>query len=314
MVRLLLVVAALVLLTACAGGDDASLPTATPSPSATPTRTATPTPRPTRTPTPTPVPELDLSSSQPRQGGFLFVRLLHPGAASEAQVSFDGESYDMLTEGGTLYAVIGLSTIIEPGKYPLEVTAGGGSVASETVTVKATEFAREDITLPPDTAGLLNNQPAIEEEKQILQRVYSGFTPDRLWSGPWIVPVEGGTTNPFGLLRSINGGPATPHTGTDIAADATTPVAASASGRVAYTGYLFLRGQSVIIDQGAGVFSGYHHLQTTAVKEGQAITKGDLVGYVGQTGLVSGPHLHWEAIVNSVRVDPMLFTLGPIEP
>jgi murein DD-endopeptidase MepM/ murein hydrolase activator NlpD len=128
------------------------------------------------------------------------------------------------------------------------------------------------------------------------------------------MPADGPITNPFGLQRSINGGPFSPHSGTDIGAEDGTPVVAAAAGRVAFAGALYLRGNSVIIDHGAGVFSGYHHLESIAVAEEQVVEMGDLVGFVGATGLVSGPHLHWEAIIGGVRVDPTLWTFRSLEP
>jgi murein DD-endopeptidase MepM/ murein hydrolase activator NlpD len=77
---------------------------------------------------------------------------------------------------------------------------------------------------------------------------------------------------------------------------------------------MYLYGNVVIVDHGAGVFSGYNHLDSIAVTEGQAITIGDLVGFMGETGFVSGPHLHWEAIVGGARTDPLLWTQQAIDP
>ena len=219
----------------------------------------------------------------------------------------------MLSEGDRWFAVIGLGTGFAPGDYSVDVAAGE-ALASTTVSIGPGGFAQEAIELPAESVGLLSDAAAVEEENRILARAYAGFTPERLWSGAWIIPAQGPITDPFGLQRSINGGPFFPHTGTDIAAEAGTPVAAAASGRVALARPLHLRGNSVIIDHGAGVFSGYHHMDSIAVTEGQSVTVGDLVGYVGATGFVSGPHLHWEAIVHGVRIDPTFWTYGPVEP
>ncbi|HEU4760174.1 MAG TPA: peptidoglycan DD-metalloendopeptidase family protein [Dehalococcoidia bacterium] len=320
MFRLLVALGPLLLLAAvlACGGSQASAPTptvivearATPTPTAIPTATPTATPE----PSPTPAPTVEVAASFPQQGGFLLVRLLDPPPElSQATALFAGGSYAMLPEAGHWYALIGLGTDFPPGDYTVEVD-GSDALGSTTVTVGPGGFAEEYVDLPPETAGLLSDVAAIEEEKRLLANVYAGLTPERLWSGAWLLPAAGPITNPFGLQRSINGGPFSPHTGTDIAADAGAPVAASATGRVAFAGALYLRGNSVVIDHGAGVFSGYHHLQSVAVAEGQAVNAGDLIGYVGATGLVSGPHLHWEAIVGGVRVDPTLWTYGPVEP
>ncbi|MEE8369215.1 MAG: M23 family metallopeptidase [Dehalococcoidia bacterium] len=331
-VRTLLVLVCLFpLAAACLGGEGSAptpgvvirtlaptpVPTPTPSPTPTPTPTPvpTPTPSPTPSPSPTPAPVLDLAESFPRQGGFLLVRLVNPPPdLSEVAVHFAEGSYQMLPEGGRWFAVIGLSTSLIPGDSSLEVTAGGATLATAAVSVDAGGFAQEYIELPPESVGLLEDGEAIAQERITLAQVYAGLTLERPWSGAWIMPAAGPITNPFGLQRSINGGPFSPHTGTDIAADSGTPVAAAAGGQVAFAGLLYLRGNSVVIDHGAGVFSGYHHLESIAVAEGQAVAAGDLVGYIGETGLVSGPHLHWEAIIGSVRVDPTLWTFRSLQP
>ena len=104
------------------------------------------------------------------------------------------------------------------------------------------------------------------------------------------------------------------HRGIDFSAAEGTPVAAANAGRIAFVGDLALRGISIIIDHGAGVFSGYHHLSSTAVQEGQRVAKGDLVGYSGDTGQSTGPHLHWEIIVRGVEVDALAWTEREIGP
>ncbi len=309
---------AVLLLAACAGGQ-ASSPTEVPEPTAPPPEpseaftAAAPTDAPAPPPPPSPI--IDLSSSFPQQGGLLLVRLLNPPPdLSQASVDFAGRSYPLLPAGDRWYAYIGLGTDFAPGDYPLEVIGDSGPLAAAGVSVAAGGFGQEYVELPPDSAGLLTDPAAIEQERQTLARVYAGFTPERLWLGAWMLPAAGPITNPFGLQRSINGGPFSPHTGTDIAAEEGAVVVAAAGGRVGFAGPLYLRGNSVIIDHGAGVFSGYHHLSAIAVSEGQAVNQGDLMGYVGATGLVSGAHLHWEAIVGGVRVDPTFWIYAPVEP
>jgi murein DD-endopeptidase MepM/ murein hydrolase activator NlpD len=248
------------------------------------------------------------------------VRLLNPPLGlNEATVFFAGESYAMLPEGKrpdgpVWYALIGLGTDFAPGDYIVDVVAPLAELASTSVSIAAGGFAQEYVELPPESIDLLTDTPAVEAERQTLAQAYAGFTAERLWSGAWIIPAAGAITNPFGLQRSINGGPYFPHSGTDIAAEKGTPVAAAASGTVVLARALYLYGNAVVIDHGAGVFTSYNHLDSIAVSEGQSVTAGDLIGYMGETGFVNGPHLHWEAIVHGVRVDPTLWTYGPVEP
>jgi len=279
------------------------------------TATQTSTPEPTPEPTPPPAPAIDVSGSYARQGGFLLVRLLNPPAGlSDAKAEFNGGSYAMLPSGDRWFAVIGLGTDFAIGDYPIDVASEGTVLASGVLSVGDGGFQFESIELPPSSIDLLSDQAAIASERATLAEVYARFTPERRWAGAWIMPAPGPITNAFGLMRSINGGLYNPHTGTDIANEKGTPVVAAASGVVALARPMYLYGNVVVIDHGAGVFSSYNHLDSIAVMEGQAVTIGDLVGFMGETGFVSGPHLHWEAIIGGVRTDPTLWTLGPVEP
>jgi murein DD-endopeptidase MepM/ murein hydrolase activator NlpD len=172
----------------------------------------------------------------------------------------------------------------------------------------------ETITVPPNQSGLLD--PAVgQREEQIRSAVFAAFTPERLWTGSFTYPVSAPISSPYGIGRSYNGGPvASYHGGTDFGVDRGTPIVASAAGRVAFAGMLPIRGRSVIIDHGAGVFSGYHHLSQVSVVVGQPVAAGDLVGYSGASGLATGPHLHWEVIAGGVEVDPVLWTYEEIGP
>jgi murein DD-endopeptidase MepM/ murein hydrolase activator NlpD len=220
----------------------------------------------------------------------------------------------MLPSGDRWFAVIGLDTFFGIGDYPISASSGDTVLASGTLNVSDGGFQYESIDLPPSSIDLLTDQTAVANERATLAQMFSRFTPEQYWSGPWILPAPGTITDGFGLMRSINGAPYYPHTGTDIANATGTPVAAAASGVVALARPMYLYGNVVIVDHGAGVFSGYNHLDSIAVTEGQAVTIGDLVGFMGQTGFVSGPHLHWEAIVGGVRVDALLFTQQALDP
>jgi murein DD-endopeptidase MepM/ murein hydrolase activator NlpD len=198
------------------------------------------------------------------------------------------------------------------------LATGDGRAARQmqvSLTVTAVSFPVEYVQLSPDVASLLD--PAIVlEELDRRAAIYAAFTAERLWSGPFLLPVQGPTGGVYGAGRSYNGGPVTDyHRGTDIPAQEGTPVVAANTGRVAFAGDLAVRGRSVILDHGAGVFSAYHHLSELAVVQGQLVAKGDLVGAVGQTGLAEGPHLHWEIVVRGVEVDALRWTqteYGPV--
>lgn len=289
-------------------------PTPTPPPSPTlvpPTQlppTLTPVP-PTATPLP---PTLQLLPPQIPQGGFALVILNTPSTTATA--TFQGRQYPMLRSGERSWAMVGIGAFADPGLYPITVSytppgrAQTSIVASLGVVHK--DYPVVNIDLDAQTSALLA-QDIIQAELAKRATIYSGYTAQRLWAGPFARPNPGPLSSPYGEARSYNRGPVTDyHRGTDFVGDTGSPILAAAAGRVAFTGELKVRGNSVMIDHGAGVFTAYHHLSRIDAADGQSVAKGQLLGAMGATGLVTGPHLHWEVLVRGVEVDGQLWLDG----
>jgi murein DD-endopeptidase MepM/ murein hydrolase activator NlpD len=192
-----------------------------------------------------------------------------------------------------------------PGTYRIEFQAGG-VVHSASLRVVATERGRESLILPSDRRRLLEERLLVAERNRVL-RVCAEGPPEQLWQAAWRRPVEAErVTSIFGVLRSFNGGPfRTYHTGLDYGLPTGTPVFAPAPGVVGLAESLQVRGGAVILQHGMGVCSGYWHLSRITVQPGQRVSTGDLIGYVGNTGLSTGPHLHFEIRVHGIPTDPM---------
>jgi murein DD-endopeptidase MepM/ murein hydrolase activator NlpD len=145
----------------------------------------------------------------------------------------------------------------------------------------------------------------IAREREIVRATLRSITGTPLWHGAFIRPAEGRTTSPYGQRRLFNRELRSRHTGLDIDGDTGDPVYASNSGRVALSRDLFYSGNSVYIDHGLGFYTAYFHLSRREVTEGQWLEKGELIGRIGATGRVTGPHLHWGAYLQGVPVDPL---------
>ncbi len=210
------------------------------------------------------------------------------------------------------YAFIAVSMEQTPRKYDLDVFVWYDDTTRDTINtqveVDTGKFIKQDVTLGPDKAYLAD--PEIERnETAKLESIFAPVNETQLWdSKGFQLPIPGGTlTSPFGAFRTFNGILETRHTGWDIQATLGQPIMASAAGKVAYTGPMDIRGNFVAIDHGYGVYSTYSHFSQVQVTQGQTIAQGQVIGLVGNTGRTTGPHFHWEIIVNDTFVDSIQF-------
>ena len=118
-------------------------------------------------------------------------------------------------------------------------------------------------------------------------------------SSSLVWPASGPITSPYGMRWGSL------HPGIDIGAGMGAPIHAAASGRVILAGYSGGYGNLIVIDHGNGLATAYAHQSRLGVSVGQAVSQGDVIGYVGSTGFSTGPHLHFEVRVNGSPVDPM---------
>jgi len=263
---------------------------------------------------------------------FLAVSILPPVAAqgqtvqvlvqTEGEVSLSG-SYDgkpLLFVGaeGQYRTLIGIHPMAKPGSYPLDLKVVRGeqpvSVHSM-VQVAPGRFSVEDIPLTAETAQLL--EPSlVQAEAKRLVGVMTQVSLPGLWEAPFRFPLAGTPqiTAYFGTRRSYDGGPVNDyHSGVDLEASEGAPVHSPARGRVVLAEPLQVRGNAVIVDHGRGVMTGYWHLSQIDVQVGQQVDAGEGLGLVGNTGLSTGPHLHWELRIMGVQVDPLQWVRENIE-
>ena len=150
----------------------------------------------------------------------------------------------------------------------------------------------------------------IERERETTEAVKRNFSATAPRTD-FALPASGPLSSRFGLRRIFNGLPRNPHAGLDVAVGTGAAIKAPADGVVANTGDYFFNGNTIFIDHGQGLISAYMHLSRIDVRHGQPVKKGEILGAVGATGRVTGPHLHWAVILNNTPVDPELFLTRP---
>jgi murein DD-endopeptidase MepM/ murein hydrolase activator NlpD len=249
------------------------------------------------------------------------VLLQGSGLPPDARVEWDGHAVPPFPTAHGVAALIGIDLDVRPGAIGWRVirpSAGknGGALAAGAVTVRARTFPTQPLTLPKGMVDLdAPTLARVATEREELKTALARSAPERLWRGAFRIPVEGGQpTGGFGLRRILNGQPRSPHTGYDWAAPAGTPVLAANAGRTALVAEHFFAGRNVVVDHGLGLFTLYFHLTEARVAPGEPVAGGQVIGTVGATGRVTGPHLHFAVLLEGARVDPeALLRLTPPE-
>ncbi len=251
-----------------------------------------------------------------QEGHTALVQVLAPPGATVVDGSFGGHALTFtcclapLTIGNSApvpWAVAGVVSYQSPDTLPLHVTLrlADGSTHNLERTIAIPLF-------PYPTYRTIYNGPRTpastrDTEHATIDAVFAGRSGPPRWSGPFVLPLHSApdVTAPFGQRRAYNQEPPYEvHEGLDLGAPYGTPVYAPAPGRVVFARTLPLRGNAIIVDHGAGVFTLYAHLEAFRVHVGQEVAAGDLLGLVGATGNALGPHLHWEVHASGPAVQP----------
>lgn len=235
------------------------------------------------------------------------------GGAQPPQVTMDGNRVLVMRDAKGWCALAGIPLSAKAGeKLALDIRYPDERRQKREITVGRKKYASQRLTVPPEQAELSPELLAqYEKERTHLREVLRTFSDTAPASLALRAPVEGRRSGSFGLRRIINDEPRSPHSGMDIAADVGVPVAATAAGRVIDVGeYLFL-GRIVILDHGQGLLSLYAHLSEVSVARDATVPAGGIIGKVGMTGRVTGPHLHFSVYLNTAAVDPAYFLGEP---
>ena len=241
-----------------------------------------------------------LPEHSPVPGGVAVVPL--PAAATGAP-TYRKRRVMVARFGDERFAIVGIPLSAKTGAHTLHL---GSESVSFPVQDKAYREQRLTIKNRRQVNPLPEDLERIRRDRSEMDSAFRHFA-----AGPAVtefsLPAEGPISSPFGLKRFLNDQPRSPHSGLDIAAPEGAPIAAPAPGRVTAVGDYFFNGKTVLVDHGQGLVTMYCHMSATTVAVGDQVQEGDLLGRIGQTGRVTGAHLHWSVSLNDVRVDPNLF-------
>jgi murein DD-endopeptidase MepM/ murein hydrolase activator NlpD len=275
------------------------------------------------------LPAYSLPRHAPIPGGVAVIEV--PSGTFAAR--FNDKPILLVVEDDVHYALVGLSLKTKPGEYylHLELTikrTADEELRSETVppiavpptpsptpavarlsfNVADKAYPVQRLTIPNDRKvnPYAQDMTRIRQERKDMDVAFAHFQ-DEAVQVDFSLPTAGRASSSFGSRRILNDQPRSPHSGMDIAAITGTPILAPSAGKVVAQGDYFFNGNTVLVDHGQGLITMYCHLSEISVHVGDELDSGMLIGKVGQTGRVTGPHLHWSVSLNNARVDPALF-------
>ena len=209
------------------------------------------------------------------------------------------------------YALIPVSYEEKPSEKKVEVfytEAGREKNKTIFLNIKDAKYEKETLSVDGSKVTLSEeDQKRASKEYAEAMEIYKKTTEQSYILSDFIVPMDSKITSDFGKARVYNNTLKSYHGGTDFRAPLGTPFLASNDGKVVLVQDRFYSGGSVIIDHGHGVYSCYFHMSRFDVKEGEDVKRGDVIGLSGDTGRVSGPHLHFGLRVGGEQVDPLHF-------
>ena len=284
---------------------------------------------------------VQLYPTTPRRGGVLFA-FAEGVASSIPRCAWKGAPLPCYSHGTGVLAIVPLTADEPAGTFTLSIDRAGGRISRQ-ITVAERDLGRNVILLDSARYALLGKSADMARDARALRGVLSSETPERLWTDRWKEPVQlrqsagygedrfyyrasdssrairvdasARVRGTFGGDTSAAAGTAAPgwrHSGIDIPAARGTLVKAPANGVVAEVGNYVLTGKTLIVDHGRGVHSAYFHLDTVLVQKGDRVRESRNIARVGQTGLATGPHLHYGIYIHGKDVDPAAWRDMPL--
>lgn len=228
---------------------------------------------------------------------------------AKPQVTYRERPVMVVREAERWKAVVGIPLSASPGQHSVFVRNGSADAQPIAFEVTGKDYPTQRLTITNKRQVNPNAEDLerIGKERERINAALAAFSQSAGIATDFVPPVAGPRSSSFGLRRFFNDQPRKPHSGMDIAAAEGTPIIAPAAGKIVETGNFFFNGNTVFIDHGQGLITMYCHMSRIDVAPGDLVHKGGVIGQVGATGRVTGPHLHWGVTLNRTMVDPALF-------
>ncbi len=234
------------------------------------------------------------------------VRLCLKGKPQQVRAELNGRETALVQgKDGCWYGAVAPDLQDQAGSAVVRAKADGQQVAAARLDLFQRDRGARRIQVDPKFLKLSPEVLArYQREKALMEKVFDAFTPQGDWHKAFMLPLSSTVVSVFGRRSIVNGQERSPHGGVDLRGAVGTPVPAAADGTVALVLNAYFSGNTVLIDHGQGLVTRYLHMSQTLVKAGQKVKKGEIIGKVGATGRVTGPHLDFGVKLAGARVDP----------
>jgi len=219
--------------------------------------------------------------------------------------------FDHPTDETKMYMLVPISYYEKPNDKKIKIIYNENDKTQEKsffIRVKEGDYEKESIKVSNSKVHLNEkDKKRAAKEYQEAMEIYNSSTPKSYIDSKFIVPLKSKITSDFGKARVYNDTLKGYHSGTDFRAKVGVPIKASNDGVVALAKDRFYSGGSIIIDHGQGIYTCYYHMSRFDVQKGTRVKKGQIIGLSGDSGRVTGPHLHFSVRVSGIQVDPLQF-------
>lgn len=254
---------------------------------------------------------IEISSTKVKNANTIFLKLTKQNI-KEPKLTIDKHNIDFFklkNKKDTFYALVPISYYKDFKEYKIIISyIQDNKKVFEGILIDVIDAKYESETLKVASSKINlseKNKKLTKKEYEQAMNLYNSVSPNLLISKKFISPLNSKITSAFGKKRVFNGSLKSYHSGTDYRAAIGTKIKASNSGKVVLAKNRFYAGNSIVIDHGQGIYTGYYHLSKMNFKEGDFVKRGQIIGLAGATGRVTGPHLHFSFRINSIQVDPL---------